>query len=919
MAYENKAGDAAIAAGQSFKEKKYWMEKFAGEIGDSRFPYDNQHDQHHQHDQHDQHNQRMTLSPPSMDVLEFEFPGDLFESFMKLSNGSDSRLHMILTAGIVALLYKYSGVRHSESITVGIPIDRQNRDGDFINTVLAIRCHIHPNMTYKELLLQVRETIVEAVEHQNYPFDILLHDLGLNETGRCPLFDTTVVLETIQDKNYLRNVRTAMNFVLNVSDKQIRGVVETDGTAYKRSTVERIIDHLKRLMGMVLTNINLSLDDVEILSDIEKETLLYRFNDTQQDVFGHQTIHGLFMEQADKTPDSTAVVYDGYTASYKEIKERVQQLAQELKSNGVTSGVPVGISVTRSVEMVIGLLGILTAGGAYLPIDPGYPSDRIAYMIGDSAMKVLVVNGNWEWCRLFNGTVIHLGVHGNNGNEQACRVFEEKNPEGNYPAYIIYTSGSTGKPKGVLVEHRAITHTMKWRKAYYGFGSGDASLQIFLFSFDGSVLDIFVPLISGAKLVLINFQNQFDMEYLAGLINDHHVTHMLIIPNFYKNFLERIPETLLQLKAVTLAGDHVTEALVNEHFETLKTVKLYNEYGPTENSVCSTVYELKPGQREILIGKPITNTRCVITDIRGRLVPIGVPGELCVSGIGVARGYLNNPELTHDKFIIINPPSKITHNKSFWSHLFSKRWVAEGISYKSYKTSDLARWREDGNIEFLGRIDYQVKIRGYRVEPGEIERQLLRHEHIDDVVVVAKEDKIGEKNLCAYFVSSGEFNVGELRTFLMERLPEYMVPSYFIPLEAMPLNPNGKVDRNRLPEPSGYIKSGVDYEGPRTQLEKTLVDIWKKELGLDMIGIHDNYFNIGGDSIKSIRLINTVNEALNTRLKVVDLYLNNTIEKLALRVDECGKSEEEGSNEFDAAMLELDELKQSIIDGEENN
>ena len=862
--------DIAIAASQSFREKKYWSDKLSGVQGGCCFPYDFE----------------TVPQKAVIDIFRFKLSGAMASQLIKLSNKSYSRLHMILTACVAVLLERYSG---SSDIIIGMPVDKQDREGDFINTVLAVRNLLQENMTFRELLSQVRQSVIEAVEHQNYPIEVLLYDLGMTmNESYFPLFDVAIILENIHDKKYLSHVSTSMNFIMMAEDDYLDAAIEYNSLLYKPETVERIAGHFIKVLEETVFNVNIRLEEVSVLSKNEIENMLSGSISNKVNFPGKKTIHGLFEEQAVISAEETAVIHEEKSLSYRELNERANRLACFLRKKGIQQGTVVGICILRSIEMIVGMLGTLKAGGAYLPIDPGYPKERIKYLLEDSAVNILLTNEECDFDIQFNGEIINLDNSDAYDNDIPTVIDAE--PTGVDPAYIIYTSGSTGKPKGVIVEHSAILNTLNWRKNYYGFSRGHAILQLPSFSFDSSVEDIFTPLISGAKLVLIKHQNQFDLTYLGNLIKQNQVTHFLIVPNFYRSFLDQIPDDLKNMAAITVAGDNFTEELVKQHYEKLPDVKLYNEYGPTENSVCSTIYEFVPEKIIVLIGKPIHNVECYILDKKRRLSPIGVPGELCVSGDALARGYLNRIELTIEKFT---------------DYPFS-------LGKKIYETGDLAKWMEDGNIEFLGRKDYQVKIRGHRVEPGEIEKHLLKHNDIKEAVVIPKKDHRGETLLCAYFISDSELNSTELRGFLLDRLPENMVPAYFVKLEKMPLSPNGKIDRNKLPEPTGRINTGVEYEAPRTQLETDLAEIWKRELGLELIGIHDNYFNIGGDSIRSIRLINAINEVLDKNLKVVDLYINYTIEKLAVKIAE-EKEDDLSSAEYDIALQELEELQKRIM------
>lgn len=564
--------DVVIAASQSFKEKKYWLEKLNGtQKREISFPSDF----------------KIGALKPIFVPLKLKLANDVSSQLIKLSNHSDSRLHMILTACIVLLIERYTGCR---DIVVGIPVDKQDTEGDFINTVLAIRNQLPGNMIFKELLLQVRQNIVEAVEHQNYPIDVLLYDLGMTmNDGYFPLFDVTVILENIHDRKYIMNVNPLINFIFRAKDDNYEVELEYNSLAYESATVERIFTHFSRILETVVCNVNTRLDEVEILSKSEKESILFGFNTSKTDYPGDKTIHGLFEEQVALTPASIALVYEETYLTYTELNIMANQLAYTLVKKGVQAEIIVGISFTRSIMMIVGMLGVLKAGGAYLPIDPKYPVERIKYIIDDSAIKILLVNEESAGNIQFDGEILNL-AHSNCFNIEGSHNFDAKT-NSNYPAYIIYTSGSTGKPKGVIIEHAAVLNTLYWRKNFYSFNREHVILQIPSFSFDGSVTDIYPPLISGARLVLMNHDNQFDLNSLRGLIRKNQVTHFIIFPNFYRSFLEQISEDLKNMIAVTLAGENFSEELVNDHFEKLVGVKLFNEYGPTENSVCSSVYE----------------------------------------------------------------------------------------------------------------------------------------------------------------------------------------------------------------------------------------------------------------------------------------------------------------------------------------
>jgi amino acid adenylation domain-containing protein len=876
--------EVSIAASQSLEERKYWLEKLSGTLHLSHFPYDFK---------------ISDVTERLMDSIDLKLPAEISSQLLKLSNQSDRRLHMILTATVVVLLARYTA---NSDIIISTPIEKQEFEGDFVNTVLVLRHYLEKGMTFKDLLLQARTTIMEAADNQNYPMETLLFDLALTSNGiQFPLFDVAVLVENIHDKKYILNVHPNIIFsFLRKDNGEVDGTMEYHSQLYERPTAERIVNHLKRVLHAVLFDVNHPLDRINLLTETDREQLVYDFNNKPVGAAtsgipypAEKTIHQLFEEQVERTPDKDAVIFEEESLTYRQLNEKANRLAYSIKLHGVTPNTAVGIMVERSLEMVVGMMAILKAGGTYVAIDPEYPLERIKYMIEDSSINLLLTDNTLDISNDFDGQLIDL--HSAHAYQQ-----ESSNPKFAYDssksAYIIYTSGSTGKPKGVVVEHRSIVNTLHWSKNYYRFDHTDAILQIPSFAFDSSVTDIFCPLISGAALVLIREQNRLDMAYLTEQIKKNQVTHFLIIPNFYRAFLKEIPETLKGLKSITVAGDNSSQELVKEHFEKIGNVRLYNEYGPAENSVCSTAYEFTPENTRVLIGKPISNVNCYILDRDGQLNPVGIPGELCLSGPGLARGYFGKPGLTDEKFVENpNVPGE-----------------------RMYKTGDLGRWLPDGNIEFLGRIDNQVKIRGVRIETGEIENQMLKHEDIAEAVVVAKTDNTGEKYLCAYIVRTDkeqEWDVTKLVDFLKVDLPEFILPTYIFELDEMPVTPNGKIDRKKLHESDDSARLKVEYVPPRNETERILAEIWQKELGLEEeVGIHHNYFNIGGDSIKSIGLVNEMNEKLTLNLKVTDLYANNTIEKLAAMIDDLNpESVMTDSAGYDEALKELEDFKQKII------
>ncbi|MGD2090215.1 MAG: amino acid adenylation domain-containing protein [Candidatus Aminicenantes bacterium] len=760
--------------------------------------------------------------------------------------------------------------------------------GLFINTI-PVRIRFQKKKTITQMLKSRQEDAVKSEAHHHYPLYQIQSATSLkhNLLDHIFVFENYPIAERIdglegqkkekqnivklklsnveifEQSNYDFNVQINPRYHINI-------FLDFNEKVYKREFVERVASHLNQVIDQVLDNAEQSIDEIDILTEQEKNRLLYEFNDTKLDYEKEKTLHQLCEAQVNRTPDASALIFTDQCLTYRELNQSANQLAHYLQQKGVHTDAIVAIMVERSVEMVIGLLGILKSGAAYLPIDPDYPGERISLMLLDSSSKLLVTtpilaeevdkSGRWE------GEKVFLNL----GKRLACSPEIQtghRPPATNsgHLAYVIYTSGSTGKPKGVVIEHQSIINTLCWRKDEYEFDADEVVMQIPTFSFDSSVEDIFTPLISGSRLVLIHHQERFNLEYLKDVIVKHRVTHFLITPHFYTTLMNEIDEKLVTLKSVTVAGDGFTEELVKTHFGKLPGAKLYNEYGPTENSVCSTVYKFDPSFTKVLIGKPIHNTRCYITDRNGRLAPLGVSGELCVAGLGLTRGYLNNPELTIEKFILSNSPI--------------------------YRTGDLARWLPDGNIEFLGRIDTQVKIRGFRIELGEIETMLLKRDEVKEAVVLLREEKSGNPVICAYlvYVPGAQLTVSQLKDFLAEMLPAYMVPTHFLELEKIPLTPTGKIDQKQLPVPK--FTPGENYAAPETHTEKIIADIWKEVLGLEEVGVDDNFFDLGGNSLLSIKIAGQFKKVFKRDIPIVTMYRFLTIRSFArfLEQDDTNK------------------------------
>lgn len=791
-----------------------------------------------------------------------------------LAKNSESTIFMVLLAAYNVLLSRYSG---QEDILVGSPVagrwhaDTEAMIGMFVNT-LVFRNRPKASQTFRSFLQEVKQNSLLALEHQEYPFDELVDKLGLvRDLSRNPVFDTmfslqnagTDVLETgglrFVPKEFNAGV-SKVDFSLHVTEdrEQLSFTWEYCTKLFKPETIQRLARHYVRILQVVTQDAGVQLADIDLLSDEEKHLLLSGFNNTVAPFPQETTVHGQFEKQAAKTPENTALVFGNQRLTYRELNEWSNRLARALRAEGVGPDQPVGVLAHRSPEMIAGVYAILKAGGAYVPIDPDYPQERIRFMLEDSGARLLLTQSSLaEKAGLsFDGKVLLLdeAAESDAYGEGTC-IEHGSNLEPlagpNHIAYVIYTSGSTGKPKGVMVEHQSVINRILWMHDRYGLSSEDTILQKTAFTFDVSVWELFWWSMVGSKASLLSVGGEKSPEELLETIARDSVTTLHFVPSMLQVFLEYLEQQpiemvrskLATLKHVFASGEALTPQLA-ARFQQLAAgtggAKLINLYGPTETTVDVSYFDCEPGEQYALIpiGKPIQNICLyILKEGTEQLQPIGVAGELCISGIGVARGYLNRPELTAEKFVA-NPFAGGTAGHE-----------------RMYRTGDLARWTPDGNIEYLGRIDHQVKIRGFRIELGEVEARLLKVEGIREAVVTAWESEGGHKNLCAYYVATEPIGLPELQKALLPKLPGYMIPTYMTQLDRLPLTHNGKIDRKALPRPDERVRRETAYTPPRNAIEKALATVWEEVLGHDRVGIHDNFFLLGGDSIKAVQVI----------------------------------------------------------------
>ncbi|HJP94904.1 MAG TPA: amino acid adenylation domain-containing protein [Pyrinomonadaceae bacterium] len=810
---------------RSFKEEKdYWVKKFERDVEVTELATD-----------------FVRPSDGAVETNSFDFAlfDDVALRLAKLAGDSPFLIYAALLAGLQVCLQKYTGARIT---TVGSPA--REKDGAAPTNALAIINEVDSNAPFRTLLMSVREALIEAYAKQNYPYERLLRDLDLDGiTNRSPLFGVTAALKNIHGELPPLNVDLALTFTK--SAKVISGRLEYNSKLFRQETLERFVGHYLNVLTAVTGNINVLVRDIQILSEAEQQQLLVDWNDTTAPRPKHSCLHEMFAAQVEREPDAIAVETAGERISYRELDERANRLAAYLISRGVRLEDRVGVCLERSVEMIVAILGVLKAGAAYLPLDPAYPQERLAFMIQDADVKLLLTAETLatDYADFQSGS------------------FSDPPLKCSYPqnaAYVIYTSGSTGQPKGVVVPHGGVCNMVAAQTRAFAVQPESRVLQFASFSFDASVSEIFMALTVGATLYLADRTLLAAPESLTQLLNEQKITTVTLPPTVLA-LLD--PNDFPTLKTLITAGEACSAAVATAWS---KGRRFFNAYGPTEASVCATMHLCDEADVSAPpIGRPISNMRVYILNRDLQPVPAGVTGELYIGGDGLARGYLSQPELTAEKFV----PDRFSGEPG----------------EKLYRSGDLCRWLPSGEIEFVGRVDKQVKLRGFRIELGEIEAVLRTHAAVRESVVVVNDAGRDDKRLVAYVVAEPRATTGnELRTYLKERLPEYMVPSVFMLLEELPLTASGKVDHRRLPEPEGVRPElAAGYVAPTTAVEELVAGMWAEVLGLERVGVNDNFFDLGGHSLVAIQVISRVRETFQVELKLDKFFATPTVSALA--------------------------------------
>jgi len=795
-------------------------------------------------------------------------PGSLEQALQALSAQEGISLEVALLAAYQTLLARYA---RQDDIVVGCAIP-PNGEGDThqsferVAAPVAIRTDMRGDPGFRQLLARVSAAVDSASHHQNVPWERLVEAVQPGrDVSSHPVYQALFCFEdsrSLPDSDWDHDgLKLDLKLQLRRVAEGLAAQFTYCADLFDAATIVRMAGHFRKLLEGIVANPDEQVSRLPLLTDAERYQLVVDWNSTAMEYARDRCVHQLFEAQAARTPDAVAVAFEGRTLTYGELDRRVNQLAHHLIKLGAKPDGLIGICLERSLEMVVGLLGILKAGSAYVPLDPAYPRDRLSYMLENSEAPLLLTQAQLvENLPASGATVVLIDSHRPEITKQShASPALTLDPENR--AYVIYTSGSTGKPKGVEVTHRGVVNFLTAMAKRPGIEASDRLLAVTTLCFDIAGLEIYLPMTQGASFEIVSREVASDGNQLLAKLGSSGATVMQATPATWRMLLEAGWKGDPRLK-ILIGGEAVSQKLAGQLLE--RSASVWNVYGPTETTIWSTLAKLEAGESTVTIGRPIGNTEIFILDKLLQPVPIGVAGELHIGGDGLARGYLKRPELTAEKFI---------------AHPLNSDPKA-----RLYKTGDLVRYRPNGDIEFLCRIDHQVKIRGFRIELGEVETVLRQHPGINETVVVAREDTPGDKRVVAYFVPTNNATptTAELRAFLKEKLPEYMLPSVFVTLKSMPLTPNGKVDRRALPAPAAAdFVAQAAFAAPKDAVETRLVQIWEAVLGVQPIGVRDNYFELGGHSLLAVKLMDRIAEAFGKTLPISTLLQAPTIEQLA--------------------------------------
>ena len=870
------------------RHKAYWLQQLAGPLPLLALPADRM---------------RPPLRSYNGHIIRSVLGEQLLHELRSLATKEGGTPFMVLLSAVFALLYKYTG---SEDIIIGSPVAGRNvmeledQIGCYINT-LALRSRFNGTDSFIRLLQRTTQMTLEAYDHQDYPYDELVAALNLPvDVSRNPLFDVMVVYQHEDEQGISRRAGNGLqvdrylgvsgitskfdlSFVFIEEGGRMLVEIEYNTDMYDEQTIIRMSGHFRNLLQTAVGYPQTTIQRLDCMSPEEAHNVLYGFNDTDHPFSPDTTVAGLFEAQVAKNPDKTAITFGSSKLTFRELHRLSHRLARYLvKHYHVRGDDLVGVMLEPGTSMIIAILGIIKAGGAYVPIDPAYPQQRIDYITSDSRCIAVIDERMMESCM--------SAMADGEGTEPLSL------PAPGDLAYVIYTSGSTGQPKGCMLHHKGLVNRLEWMWQQLHFTDRDVILQKTSFTFDVSVWEIFLPLCNGAEMVICRREDARSPQRILSLVQENGISCMHFVPGMLNAFIavaldrKEYLSALKSLRCLVTSGEALLPDTVRAWYDKLDT-PIFNLYGPTEASIDVTWYATKPGDVRIPIGRPIWNTRIYVVGQDLQPQPVGIPGEICIGGTGLAKGYLHRPELTAGKFI----PSPFSEGQ------------------RLYRTGDLGRWLPDGNIEYLGRMDDQVKIRGYRIEPGEIESCLQSYEGIHSAVVIAREKDGEEKALVAYLVSNSTVNTTDIRTWLTRMLPAYMVPACFVQLDALPLTPSGKIDRRQLPDPDGGMGSeDVEYVPPVTFIEEKVVSLVQTLTGRQKVGMNDNFFSLGGDSIRIITFVVNVKKQLGVDINVQKLYEAPLLKDWAACISTHHTAGDNIYSSLEAGLAEIEKIKAEI-------
>jgi amino acid adenylation domain-containing protein/non-ribosomal peptide synthase protein (TIGR01720 family) len=837
-------------------QKNYWLTKLAGPM--ERIGLSN-------------HGQRENVLRESRAAVAFHFPKQLAERLLEVAKGSNLSLYVILVAAFKIIMHRYTGVTFC---AVGSPVYMPNFRNDTFNEIVVLRDRIIGTQTFKDVVLQVRNTCLEAYRNQDYPFGEIVKALKL-ENEALPLFDNVCLLKNIHAEEFVKGFRGDLKLCFGNHEGEITLELDFAAGLLSKDAVERFGNNYIAFLDNALGNMERPIAELKAIADKEEAMIRQQFNHPGVADDPAATVTELFETAAGRVPEGFALVSGNRRVTYRELNEKANRLAAVLRRNGVGPASIVGMMMERSVEAITAILAVLKAGGAYLPLDTESPRQRVLQILGEAKVKVLLVGASVKGFAAVEKPVQNTGVTilfpeeimETPATETGlnCRGANQASDL----AYVCYTSGSTGKPKGVMVEHRSVVNLVGWFCQKYDLATNNRILHLTKLTFDVSVEEIFGSLVAGATLFIPDPDTIVNRERIRRYIEENKISIAQFVPVTLREYLAEGPQ-ITALKKVICGGDRLDKQLNNQIIAL--GYELFNHYGPTETTVDALTARCELDR--IVLGTPLDNVQAYIVDSYLNLQPIGIPGEICIAGIGLARGYLGEEQMTRTAFIA-NPFETGT---------------------LLYRTGDLGRWLPDGQIEFCGRRDRQVKIRGFRIEVAEIEYWLKNHPGVKEAIVTLKEDAAGNKSLCAYLTGLSGIKNAEIKAELSQHLPQYMIPAYLINVKAFPLNSNGKVDIKALPDPESFVQPQdlTPEDAPRNAIEADIAAVWAEVLGGSKVSIRDDFFDVGGDSIKAIQIVSRLQKK-QMKIDIRDLFTYRTIADLSSHVKVVRSHENEGN------------------------